>query len=181
MLPDAPKRDLRLTRDQFDAIIYQDDSPDKTLLDTWLSDSADASYDDLSPFVKVIKNLIPIGIATDLLEAIKAQKEKRAGERLNEVVYHLINAYLELNSKIKNHQVDIERIEQLPTLLEIYIDYSMEAYQLEKIEYFKNILVNGIIDHDRMLDEKVHIFSLAASLTSDQILVIKLYMIVEGP
>ena len=175
-VPDASGSNLRLTREQFNAVMFPDNSTGKSLLHTLLSDSSEA-YDGLSPLVKVlIKNVIPgMGIGTDLLEAIKAQKEKRAGERLYEVLYQLCNGVIELDSKIKNHQVDIEHIEQqLPALLEQYIDHSMEAYQLEKIEYFKNILVNGTVDYDRDLDEKAHIFSLATSLTSDQILVIKL-------
>ena len=58
---------------------------------------------------------------------------------------------------------------QLPILSDVYLDIGMRSYQLEKIEYLKNIFVNSIIDYDRELDEKISMFSLLDSLTISQI------------
>lgn len=175
--PTMLKDGLRpLTRDEFDAFIYQNGSLNKSLLDTYLGDAADA-YGESHPVLKIIKDFVPVlGIATDLLEAYKTQKERHAGERLHDVVYHLCNAYIELNLKVLDHRINIEHIkQQFPALVEAYIDYSMEAYQLEKIEYFKNIFVNGVIDFDRKLDEKINIFNIIASLTIGEIEILKIF------
>jgi hypothetical protein len=78
-------------------------------------------------------------------------------------------ALMRYGEKIK----DIESREQLPLLTESYFEFCRNAYQESKIQFFRNIWLNGILRREKSFDEKIEVFELVASLTEEQIKTLK--------
>jgi hypothetical protein len=155
------------TLEEFKASFSRDESY-KSVLEK----IADA-YDKLPIYVKLLKNLDPtgciIGCFADGLSEIKA---KRNEEKLLKTLYELVKAICIIDQKLG--RIDPEHFKsQVSALTEMYFDYSMRAYQLEKIETFRNAFVSGVIDYDRTFDEKENIFNIIYSLSIEQIRILK--------
>jgi len=155
----------RFDRPSFDSWIDSLESSDKSILD-----NAADSYDRWPSVIRALKNFDHSGFVGYVADVLMDNKAKRNEMQLREVLYHLCLAIYELERKINTTKLEIDRIKpQMPILSDVYLDTGMRSYQIEKIEYLKNILVNSIIDYDRELDEKISIFNLLDSLTISQI------------
>jgi sulfur carrier protein ThiS len=156
---------LTIDRSSFDSWFDAQESFDKSIL----GKVADI-YDGMPSVIKALKNFEPLGIAGSVADVLADIKAERKEKQLREVLYNYCLAIYEILQKINNLEIDIDRIKpQVPALSDVYLDTGMRSYQIEKIEYLKNILVNGVIDYNRELDEKISMFSLLASLTISQI------------
>lgn len=133
---------------------------------------ADA-FDNLPTCIKLLKNLDPTGgFISYFADALSELKAKKNEEKLWKTLYELHKSLYIMNIKLL--KINPEYFEShVIALTEIYFDYSMRAYQLEKIEIFRNAFICGVFDYDRTLDEKENIFSLIASLTLEQIRILK--------
>lgn len=154
-----------IDRSRFDLWFDAQESFDKSIL----GKVADI-YDGMPSVIKALENFEPLGIAGSVVDVLADIKAERKEKQLREVLYNYCLAIYEIRQKIDNLEIDIDSIKsQVPVLSDVYLDTGMRSYQLEKIKYLKNILVNGIIDYNRELDEKISMFSLLASLTISQI------------
>lgn len=133
---------------------------------------ADA-FDKLPMCIKLLKNLDPTGgFLSYFADALSELKTKRNEEKLWKALYELFKALRAIDRK--QGRINPEYFEsQVIALTEMYFDYSMRAYQLEKIEIFRNAFIRGVIDYERTLDEKENIFNLIASLTLEQVRILK--------
>lgn len=154
-------------KEEFVKQLHYDDSSDRSLLEK----IADA-HDKLHPALKAFKNLNPlVGAFCDVLAE---NKERRDEARLEEILYQYYIVIQVLTECVNKNKIDVEYIkQQLPALSEVYLDHSMKTYQLEKIEYFRNILINGPADYKSEFDEKINIFDIIESLTIREIRILE--------
>lgn len=130
-------------------------------------------YDKIPMLLRLLKNLEPTGIISCFADGLSEIKAKRKEEKLWKTIYELVKAVFFINQKLG--KIDPQYFEsQVIALTEMYFDHSMRAYQLEKIEIFRNAFIQSVIDYDRAWDEKENIYNLIASLTMEQIRILKL-------
>lgn len=129
-------------------------------------------YDEIPLLLKALKNFDPTGCISAFADVLAEIKAKRNEEKFWLTLYGLYTALYMINQKFEN-SIDPEYKSQVIPLIEMYFDYSMRAYQLEKIELFRNAFINGVIDYDKTFDEKENISKIISALTIEQIRILK--------
>lgn len=130
-------------------------------------------FDKLPLPIKLLKNFDPTGgFISSFVDALSEIKAKRNEEKLWKTLYELFKALsiLEKNSVSLNPEYFES---QVVALTEMYIDRSMNSYQLKKIEIFRNAFIGGVFEYDRDLNEKENIFNIISSLSLEQIHILK--------
>lgn len=135
-----------------------------------LVDKVSNLYEKLPGYIRSIQNLDPTGIAGAIDQTLSDNKAKRERENLMCALYnfykaimYLGNRHAELDSTIKQHCAD---------LTYLYFEKSRESYDVRKIDYFKNIWINGMLSNEETLDEKAYVFSIVSSLSIDELKVL---------
>ena len=122
--------------------------------------------------VQLLANLDPTGIASTINQCLVENKARREHENILYAIYWCWDTILKYEDILRN--LEKEYIEQQgPELMKLYFEHCKDAYNLERIEFFRNVWINGMIKDDRDLDEKAYVFDLVASLTLDQIMVLR--------
>ena len=156
---------VSLNRESFYSWFDAQEPSDKS----FLSKTAD-SYNTIPSVIKALKNFEPFGVSGFVADVLADNIAERKEKQLRDVLYYYCLAICEIKQKISELEIDIDRIKpHFSVFSDVYLDTGMRSYQQEKIEYIKNILVNGIVDYDRDLDEKITMFSLLDSLTISQL------------
>jgi len=140
---------------------------------TSASDVIADKYDDVVPkSVQLLANLDPTGIVSTINQYLTENKAKREQENVLYAIYWCRKSILKHQDMLRN--LEKEYLEQQgPELMNLYFEHCKNTYNLEKIEFFRNVWINGMIKDDRDLDEKAYVFDLAASLTLDQIIILR--------
>jgi hypothetical protein len=139
---------------------------DKTVIDS----TAD-KYDKIPSYLKILKNFDPTGIISLIDDVLSENRAKREQERIIEALYYMFQ-------KIRIHEVVLRESigcqqEQLYVLTEKYFENCKESYDKEKVRYFSQVWLTGIIDKENTIDEKIYVFKVISSLSIDQIHVLK--------
>ncbi|MBN2250990.1 MAG: MarR family transcriptional regulator [Candidatus Altiarchaeota archaeon] len=127
-------------------------------------------YERTPTSVRALTNLIPVTAALNAyLSYYVAEREQK---NMWNALYELQKYYSYILDLLSNLDEDyVER--QGPELTNLYFEHCKNTYDREKIKFFRNVWINGMIKDDRDLDEKAYVFDLAASLTLDQIMVLR--------
>jgi hypothetical protein len=127
-------------------------------------------YEKTPASVLALTNLIPVLPAlTAYLSYHIAEREKN---NLLIALCELQKNYTQISNLLSN--LDDDYVEQQgPELMNMYFEHCKNTYNRERIKFFRNVWINGMIKGDRDLDEKAYVFDLVASLTLEQIIVIR--------
>lgn len=142
-----------------------------------ISQAADL-YDNVPAFLKILTNFDPTGISGSIDQALSENKAKREQENINLALYNLYQAIIEISKRQISIQDSIKK--QLPDLTRLYLENSKNTYDSNKIEYFKNIWLNGIISDEETLEEKAYVFEMVAALLSIEIKILSIFQKKQG-
>ncbi len=109
----------------------------------------------------------PSGTISMVLSVLNAVKLKR---ELNNIKYAV--AYAIVHIRKCNKVLDPRNEEEL-TLSNMYFERCKETYQINKIKVYSNVWINGLLEENLNLDEAAYVFDLIATLTWEQLLVLK--------
>jgi hypothetical protein len=131
-------------------------------------------YDEIvSKSVQLLANLEPTGIVSTINQLVTENKAKREQENILYAIYWCRKSILKHQDILRN--LEKEYLEQQgPELMNLYFEHCKNTYNRKKIEFFRNVWINGMIKENRDLDEKAYAFDLLASLRIEQVLVLKL-------
>lgn len=135
-------------------------------------DKASDLYDKTPILIKAIQNFDPTGIAGAIDQVLSDNKAKREQENLTQALYELYKAIIWLGKK--QLQLDSSIEQHVPDLTSLYFEKSKESYDTQKIGYYKNIWLNGVLSDKETLEEKAYVFNIVSSLSVDEILVLSL-------
>lgn len=140
---------------------------------TSMSDIIADKYDEVVPkSVQLLANLEPTGIASTINQSLVENKARREHENILYAIYWCRKSILQHRDILCNLEKGYLE-QQGPELMNLYFEHCKKTYKKEKIEFFRNVWINGMIKGDRDLDEKAYVFDLVASLTLEQIIVIR--------
>ncbi|MDI6789814.1 MAG: hypothetical protein QME44_03890, partial [Thermodesulfobacteriota bacterium] len=126
-------------------------------------------YDKIPSLIRTIQNIDPTGIAGAIDQALSDNKARREQENIMRALYALYKAICYLGSR----QTEIEyNYQGVSDLTYLYFEKSQESYDDRKIEYYKNIWMNGLISSEETLEEKAYVFNVVSSLSVDEISVL---------
>lgn len=128
-------------------------------------------YDKIPSFIKLLQNLDPTGISSSIGEVLSENRAKREQAMLIDSIYYLYINFIEFQNEIKESINN--NTEEFSLLTEIYFQKSKDSHEKEKIKYFSEIWRNAITNNKRTLSEKEYVFELTASLSYDQINLLK--------
>lgn len=133
-------------------------------------DKASDRYEKLPIIIRAIQNLDPTGISGAIDQVLSNNKAKREQENLMHALYAFYEAILYLGNK--QAVLDSSINQQLSELTYLYFQKSQETYDNRKIEYYKNIWINGVISNVETLEEKAYVFNIVSSLSIDEIILL---------
>ena len=108
----------------------------------------------------------PSGKISILFSHIRENKAEKERQRILYAVAWLIKRVRLFGMILDpNNEHDIE-------LSVMYLERCKETYQLGKIKIFSNILINGLINRERDINEKTYIFNLVSSLMLEELFVL---------
>jgi predicted transcriptional regulator len=158
-----------LSYDEFKPMILETD-----LAESGLLDKAADSYDKIPSYIRAIQNIDPTGIASTIGQLLSENKAKREQDNIIRAIYNLNLAIQKYSEQLTNLEEKYFS-EQVPSLTYKYFELSKRTFESQKIEFFRNIWLNGLINTDKQSGEKASIFELAGILTSDEILALKIF------
>lgn len=129
------------------------------------------NFDRLPSYVKSLKNFDPFGVAAYIADTIAEEKAKLDDERDFEIKYQFYIGMRIIDSKLK--VIDETTKKKIPLLTDAYSHYSSQIIYKELIIAFRNIWCNSIFNGQDDLKEQLKMFDLLASLTTDQIKILK--------
>lgn len=126
-------------------------------------DSIADKYNEIPSYLKALKNFDPTGIISSIDDVLTENRAKREQERMLEALYYMLQ-------KTKIHEVILRESikyqqEQFYILTEQYFEKSKESYDKEKVKYFSQVWLTGIIDKENTIDEKIYVFKIISSLS----------------
>lgn len=128
-------------------------------------------YEKTPASVLALTNLLPV------LPALTAYLSYHTAEREKN---NLLIALCELQKDYKYilnilGNLDDDYVEQQgPELMNLYFEHCKNTYSQEKINFFRNVWINGMIKEEQNLEEKAYMFDLVSSLTLEQIQTLKI-------
>jgi hypothetical protein len=126
-----------------------------------------------SLLLHTIHNFDPSGVLSTIDQILTENKAKREQENILRALYYLYLCLDDYGNQIEELKRDYLSL-QAPQLFYMYFDFSKKTFQQSKIEFFRNVWLNGLLKVDRRLGEKTAIFELVAILTEDEILTLKI-------
>jgi hypothetical protein len=157
---------IPLTYDEFKAMILEYNSSKSRF------DSIADIYDRVPSYIRVIQNFDPTGIAGAIDQILSENKAKREQDNILRAIYNLVQAIQKYSEQLTALEQDYLS-QQAPQLTYKYFDLSEKTFEPSKIELFRNIWLNGLINVNRRSGEKSAIFDLVATLTEDEILALR--------
>jgi hypothetical protein len=159
--------------EEFKSIILNNGSIDSGIL----GNVADF-YDKVPYYVRAMQNFDPTGIASTICQLLSENKAEREQDNIIRAIYNLTLGI----QKYRNQLSVLEQTyfsQQAPSMTYRYFELSQKTFESQKIEFFRNIWLNGLLDVDRQSEEKTEIFKLAGTLTKDEILALKIFYDVQ--
>jgi hypothetical protein len=135
-----------------------------------LIDKASDLYDRIPSLIRTIQNFDPTGITASIDQILSDNKAKREQENIMRALYALYEAIIYLGNR--QEELDLSVRQNVTDLTYLYFEKSQESYDIRKIEYYRNIWLNGLTSHDESLEEKAYVFNIVSTLSIDEILVI---------
>jgi vesicle coat complex subunit len=130
-------------------------------------------YDEIVPkSVQLLANLDPTGIASTINQCLVENKARSEQENILYAIYCCWKSISEYEDRFRSLENEYLG-QQGPELMNLYFENCKNTYNRKKINFFRNVWVNGMTKDDRDLDEKAYVFDLVASLTLDQIIVLR--------
>lgn len=144
-----------------------------------LSDKVSDGYAKIPSALRQLTNFDPTGISSYFDGILSEHKAMREQDNMIRALYGAYQAIFRFGTIIKEHVENHE--DNFSSLSDSYFEKSKSCHQKQKIEIFRNIWFNGIINTEREFDEKEFIFELVESLTYEQIITLKyIYYTVEN-
>ena len=167
MIQEHIEWDLPATLDEFERKLYE--QPESASFMQRIFDKASDKYDNLPSLIKLLPNFDPTGISGAIVQTLNENNSKRLQKNIISALYLMAQTIQQFENKLLNLEIK----NQIPALTEIYFEHSSRTHQKGKIEFFKNIWINGILREDKKIDEKIEVFESVSSLTEEQIVVLK--------
>ena len=155
------------TFNEFKDLVLKGDLASSSSINT----SADF-YDNMPSIIRMLHNLDPTGISSVIDQILTNDKDNREQDNILRAIYLLAQAIQTSQEELSNLKRDYLSA-QIPLLTHSYFHNSKTTFHQSKIELFRNIWLNGLLDTDRREGEKQRIFTLVASMTEDEISVLK--------
>jgi hypothetical protein len=133
-----------------------------------INDKVSDLYSNIPTIIKSLKNLEPFGIVATIAENLDENRAKREKEALLKAMYVLYLGLFEIEDKIDQIVHD-----KVSVLLEDYFNFCRTT-DYNKIEYFKNVFITGIISIETSISEEKNIFDILEKLDLIQIQILKI-------
>jgi len=107
------------------------------------TDKAADLYDKIPTYMKALTNLDPTGVSGMIDQALSENRSRRENDNIAKALYALYSAMAFLGSKQLILEDAIKR--QIPDLTRLYFEKAKDVYDSSKIQYFKNVWLNGLL------------------------------------
>lgn len=159
---------LPATLEEFEKELFE--RPESVSKLQQIFDKALDVYDELPLLVKLLPSFDKTGVFGAIAQMISEHSAKRKRENIICALFYMEKAIQQHEKKLKNLE---SKGQHISVLTERYFEYSRRTYQQNKIEWFRNVWLNGILRGEDSLDQKFEVFDLVSTLTEEQIIVLK--------
>jgi len=158
---------LPLSFEEFKARVRESDSAKSAF------DKTAEFYDRIPLFIRVLQNFDRTGLASAIDQILTEKQAESEQDNILRAIHALYQA-------LCWHSQELLRLEQSylsqqgPMLTYSYFEHCKRTFHPSKIELFRNVWFNGLVNVDRRPGEKSRMFDLVASLTEEDIFTLRI-------